>query len=109
MFNPWHDLFRHHPAYHFGRSSDLPRDRGRPKSGLEEFDELERRKPIVDEFEEQWRRPSWTPPSFAGDLAATLLILLALWGVASLFHDGIPQQQASQQKEEMATETGTPE
>jgi hypothetical protein len=109
MFSPWHDLFRYHPAYRFGRPSDLPRDWNRPKTAFGEFEELERRKPRFDEYEEQWRQSYWTPPSFAGDLAATLLILLALLGVASLFHDGSSRQQAGQQPEQMATETASPE
>jgi hypothetical protein len=109
MFSPWHDLFRYHPAYRFGRPGDLPCDRDRSKSAFDEFEELERRKPRFDEYEEEWRQSYWTPPSFAGDLAAALLILLALWGVASLFHDGFPQQQAGRQPEQMATETASPE
>jgi hypothetical protein len=104
MSDPLHDLFRHHPAYHFGRL-DLSRDRVRARSGLDEFEELERGKPIVDEFDAQWRRSSWSPPRFVGDVAAMLLILFALWGVASLFHGGSLRQSP----EQVATEVATPE
>jgi hypothetical protein len=102
MLSPWHDLFRHHPAYRFGRL-DLPRDRVRPGSPLDELEELERHKPLIDEFERHWAQ-SQPPTSFVGDLAAMLLIFLALWGAASLFHDGSPQQ-----REQMATGIATPE
>jgi hypothetical protein len=101
MLSPLHDLFRYHPAYRFGRL-DLSRDRVRPGSPLEEFEELERRKPHIDELEQQWARLE-RPASLVGDLAAMLLIFLALWGVASLFHEGSPQQ-----REQMATEVATP-
>jgi hypothetical protein len=99
MLGSLRDLFLHHPAYRFGRL-DLPRDEHRPRSGLEECEELERRKFLVDEFEEQWRQSP--PSSFVRDLAAMLLILLALWGVASL--SSVLFDSAPLQREQVSTE-----
>lgn len=105
MYSPLHDIFRHHPAYIFGRFDHPPPYLDRWRADLDEFEELERRKPVRDDFEEEWRRFDRRPATLIGELAAGLLVLLALWGSVEMLYGGPPDRLAGQQPEPMAAAT----
>jgi hypothetical protein len=102
MSSPLHDLFRHHPAYNFGRFDHPPPYLDRWRSDLDEFEKLERRKPVRDEFEEEWRRFDRGPATLVGELAAALLVLFALWGSVMMLYGEHPDRLAGQQPEPLA-------
>jgi hypothetical protein len=99
MYSPLHDLLRHHPAYGFGRLDHPSSYLDRWRADLDEFEELERRKFVRDEHEEEWRRFDRRPVTLIGELAAVLLVLLALWGSVEVLYDGVPDRVAGQQPE----------
>jgi hypothetical protein len=102
MYSPLHDLARHHPAYNFGRLDHLPPYLDRWRADLDEFEELERRKPIRDECEEEWRRFDRRPVTLIGEIAAVLLVLFALWGSVEILYRGLPDQLAGQEPQPLA-------
>ncbi len=67
-------LFRHHAGYLPGR---------RPPSPLEEFERLERKKPVSDDFE-LWRMQQRAPSDWLTGSVTVALMLLGLWGFVVL-------------------------
>jgi hypothetical protein len=67
-------LFRHHAGYLPGR---------RPPSALEEFERLERSKPVSDDFE-LWRMQQRAPSDWLTSSITVALMLLGLWGFVML-------------------------
>ena len=68
-------LFRHHPGYMLGC---------RAPSLLEELEQLERRKTVVEDFE-SWRMEPSLPSGWLTKSVAAALVALALWGVVTRF------------------------
>jgi hypothetical protein len=102
MLSPLHDLFRHHPAYNFGRFEPPSHLHRRRWSELDEFEELKRRKFVRDQYEEEWRRFGRGPATLVGELAAALLVLFAVWGSVTILRGGHPDQLAGKQPESLA-------
>jgi hypothetical protein len=67
-------LFRHHAGSPSGR---------RPPSALEEFERLERNKPVSDDFE-LWRMQQRTPSDWLTSSVTVALMLWGLWGFVML-------------------------
>jgi len=67
-------LFRRHSGYLPGR---------RPPSSIEEFQRLERKAPVPDDFE-LWRMQERAPSDWLTDSVAIVFTLLALWGFVML-------------------------
>jgi len=75
MLNTLAALFRHHPGYMLGRC---------PPSLLEEFEQQERRKTVVEDFE-SWRMQPSLPIGWLTKSVAAAFVALVLWGFVTLF------------------------
>jgi hypothetical protein len=72
--HPLRGLFRHYTGCLPGR---------RPPSALEEFERLERKKPVSDDFE-LWRMQQRAPSDWLTSSITVALMLLGLWGFVIL-------------------------